>query len=167
MATLIISLLIIAGFIFVVIEIFLVPGVSVPGLVGLAMIGYGIFKARSAYGISGALIATTVSVVAAVVLIKMALKSRAVKSIGLDYSEKEAKAIDDYSSLIGKEGTAVSTLRPSGTAMIDSKRFNVVTDGEYIEKDSPIQVSAIEGTRIIVATVENTGESSPVETDNT
>ncbi len=76
MTTLIIALLIVLGFIFLVIEFFLVPGFSVPGLAGLAMIGYGIFRARAAYGTSGALIAITVSAVAAIVLVKTALRSR-------------------------------------------------------------------------------------------
>ena len=147
----IIALLLIVGFIFIVIEVFLVPGFSVPGLAGIGMIGYGIFRAKMTYGSSGALVTFAVSAVAAIILIKAALRSRIVKKFGLEYSEKEAKAVDDYSILIGKNGTAMSTLRPSGTAMIDNIRYDVVTDGEYIEKDSPIRVSEIEGTRIIVS----------------
>ena len=151
MTIFIIALLLIVGFIFIVIEVFLVPGFSVPGLAGIAMIGYGIFKAKVTYGSSGALVTFTVSAVAAIILIKAALRSRTIKKFGLEYNEKEAKAVDDYSDLIDKEGTAMSTLRPSGTAVIDNIRYDVVTDGEYIEKDSPIRVSEIEGTRIIVS----------------
>jgi membrane-bound serine protease (ClpP class) len=158
MTVIIIGLLIVAGFIFLAIEIFLIPGFSVPGLVGLAMVGYGIFRAHSAYGASGALITIAVSAVAAVILIRGALRSRTVNSFGLAYSEKEAKAVNDYSSLVGKEGKALSKLRPSGIALIDGRRLDVVTDGEYIEKDSPIRVSDVEGTRIVV---------TPVEKDNT
>ena len=154
MTAIIIAMLIVIGFIFLIIEIFIVPGFSVPGLAGLAMIGYGIFKARAEYGASGVLISLAVSAVAAIILIKVALRSRTVKAIGLDYNEKEAKAVDDYSSLFGKEGTALTTLRPSGTAMIDNNRFDVVTNGEYIEENSLIQVNGIEGTRIIVSQLE-------------
>ena len=165
MTTVVVVLLVVVGFVFLAIEFFLVPGFSVPGLVGLAMIGYGIFKARTAYGSSGALIAIAVSAVAVVALIKAALRSRAVKSIGLDYSETEAKAVDDYSSLVGKAGTAVSKLRPSGTAMIEDRRFDVVTDGEYIEENSPIRVNEVEGTRIIVNKIDKDNEVSPNGTE--
>ena len=160
MTAMVIAMLIIIGFIFLILEIFIVPGFSVPGLAGLAMIGYGIFRARVEYGTPGILIAIATSAVAAIILVKLALKSRAIKAIGLDYSVKEAKAVDDYSTLVGKEGTALTTLRPSGMANIDDKRFNVVTSGEYIETNSPIKVSAVEGTRIIVVLAEkNTGNT--------
>jgi len=160
MTIFIIALLLILGFIFLVVELFFVPGFSVPGLAGLAMIGYGIFKARSAYGTSGVLVTVAVSAVAAIILVRVALRSHAVRKIGLDYDEKEAKAVDDYSFLVGREGTALTTLRPSGTALIDGGRYNVVTDGEYMEKESPLVVSAVEGTRIIVSPIEK--ESSSV-----
>ena len=84
-----IALLIVIGFIFIIIEIFIVPGFSIPGLAGLAMIGYGIFKARVEYGTTGILIAIAGSAVAALVLVKLALRSRTIKAIGLEYSEKE------------------------------------------------------------------------------
>ena len=154
MTAFIITLLIVAGFIFLVVEFFLLPGFSVPGIVGLALIGYGIFRARATYGASGTLITILVSTIAAVTLIKMALRSHAIKSIALDYNEKESKAVNDYSSLVGKEGQAITKLRPSGTAMIDGKRLDVVTDGEYIEENSLIRVDAVDGTRIIVSLVE-------------
>jgi membrane-bound serine protease (ClpP class) len=154
MTAMVIAMLIVVGFLFLILEIFIVPGFSVPGLAGMAMIGYGIFRARVEYGTPGILIAITASAVAAIILVKLALKSRTIKAIGLDYNIKEAKAVDDYSSLVGKEGTALTTLRPSGMAMIEDKRFNVVTAGEYIETNSPIKVSAVEGTRIIVKQIE-------------
>ena len=159
MILLIAALLIVAGFVFLGIEAFLVPGFSVPGLVGFAMIGYGIFKIKTVYGMSGALISIAVCLFATVILIKVALKSRTVRKVGLDYSEKGASAVDNYSFLLGKDGTALSTLRPSGTAIIDGRRCNVVTDGEFIEENSHIRVSAVEGTRIIVAMIDENSEA--------
>ena len=150
----VVPLLLITGFVFLIIEFFLVPGFSVPGIVGLAMIGYGIFKAYHVYGATGALIAFAVSIIMTGLLIWLSLKSRAFKSMSLHYDEREAKAIDDYSVLIGKEGIAQTLLRPSGTALIEGKRIDVVTRGEYIEKDLPVTVIAVEGTRIIVTHTE-------------
>ncbi len=120
----------------------------------MAMIGYGIFRARVEYGTTGILIAIAASAVAAIILVKLALRSRTIKAIGLEYRAKDAKAVDDYSHLVGKEGTALTTLRPSGMGMIEDRRYNVVTDGEYIEMNSPVKVRAVEGTRIIVKPLE-------------
>ena len=150
MAIYFIALLVAIGFVFLIIELLLIPGFSVPGIVGIAMIGYGIFKAHAEYGTTGAAIAFLTSATAAVILIRFALKTRAVKSVRLDYDERGATAIDDYSGFIGMEGRALSNLRPSGTALIGGKRIDVVTDGEYISKDMAIRVQAVDGTRIIV-----------------
>ncbi len=146
----IIALLIIVGFVFLAIEFLLVPGFSVPGLAGITMIGYGIFKASKIYGYTGATITVAVSIVVSLILMRAVLKSRIMKSLGLDYDQKGTSAIEDYSFLSGKEAKAVSDLRPSGIAMIEGERYDVVTDGEYIEKNSELIVDKIEGTRIIV-----------------
>jgi membrane-bound serine protease (ClpP class) len=56
----------------------------------------------------------------------------------------------DRSNLIHRTGKAVTNLRPSGMAVIDKARVDVVTEGQLIEKGTPIQVIAVEGLRVIV-----------------
>lgn len=150
----IISLLIIAGFVFIAIELFIVPGFSIPGLAGLGMVGYGIFMTHEAYGPGGALIATAISALTAFIVIITAVKSRSARIVRLDYSEKDVTAVDDYSYLVGRKGETLSILRPSGMAIIDGKRYDVVADGDYVEKDSPVEVSAVDGRRIIVNSIQ-------------
>ena len=150
MTTVIIVLLIVAGLMFLAIEFFLIPGFSVPGIAGITMIGYGIYRSSKEYGTTGVIITVVVSAAAAFLLVIIAMKSRTAKSIGLDYDQKGTTAVDDYSSLLGKKGKTLSDLRPSGTALIDGKRYAVVTDGEYIEENADILVKEIEGTRINV-----------------
>ena len=154
MTIVIISALIVMGFIFLAIEFFLVPGFSVPGIAGLAMIGFGIYKSSSEYGSSGALITVSMSAVVAVILVRAAIKSRIAHKVGLDYSQEGNSAVNDYSGLLDKTGVALSNLRPSGSARIGEKNYDVVTDGEYIEEKSEIVVAKIEGTRIVVTLIE-------------
>ncbi|MFP4452031.1 MAG: NfeD family protein [Desulfobacterales bacterium] len=73
-----------------------------------------------------------------------ALKS--VLSSKSGYSSYDEKT----SEYVGKQGTAATNLRPAGTAIIDGKRVDVVTRGDYIEKGAEIKVSAVEGARIVV-----------------
>lgn len=56
----------------------------------------------------------------------------------------------EHDGLLGKEGVALTPLRPAGTGQIDGRRVNVAADGEYIEKDSPITVVEVEGNRVVV-----------------
>ena len=51
---------------------------------------------------------------------------------------------------LDKEGRAITDLHPAGTAMIDGKRLDVVSRGEYIEKDAGLLVVNVSGNRIVV-----------------
>lgn len=51
---------------------------------------------------------------------------------------------------VGKVGTAKTTLRPSGTAVIEDELVDVVTIGEFIQAGTEIIVTAVEGMRVIV-----------------
>jgi membrane-bound serine protease (ClpP class) len=52
--------------------------------------------------------------------------------------------------LLDKSGTALTTLRPSGTALIDGQRVDVVADGSMIEQGTAVKVVAVEGARVVV-----------------
>jgi len=56
----------------------------------------------------------------------------------------------DHSMLLDQQGEAFTDLRPSGKANINDQRFDVVTEGVFLEKGDPIRVIAIEGQRVVV-----------------
>jgi membrane-bound serine protease (ClpP class) len=55
--------------------------------------------------------------------------------------------------LLDQTGTALTVLRPSGTALINGRRVDVVTEGALIERGTPIKVIATEGLRVVVRSV--------------
>lgn len=61
---------------------------------------------------------------------------------------------DDLLKLNGKTGVTNTDLRPSGVATFEGEKFDVVSNGEYIKKDSPIRVVKIEGRKITVERME-------------
>ncbi len=65
-------------------------------------------------------------------------------------TDDDSVAGDRFSSMVGSRGVAASPLRPAGTAIFEHKRISVVTDGEFIEKGSPIEVVAAQGSRVVV-----------------
>lgn len=58
---------------------------------------------------------------------------------------------DDYTFLTGHAGITATPLRPAGTAKIDGRPYDVVTQGEFIPRGTPIIVRRVIGNRIIVA----------------
>ena len=53
-------------------------------------------------------------------------------------------------ALLGQVGIATSMLRPAGMAKGGDFYVDVVTEGDFIEPGTPIQVIEVEGTRIVV-----------------
>ncbi len=72
------------------------------------------------------------------------LRKRLSSELGVSVQDK------DLEQHIGKEGIAVTDLRPSGMAMIANERIDVVTEGNYLAKDSPLIVVTVTGNQIIV-----------------
>ena len=52
----------------------------------------------------------------------------------------------------------MSPLRPAGIADIDGKRVDVVSQGEWIDATTPIEVIRVDGNRIVVRHVRTIGE---------
>jgi membrane-bound ClpP family serine protease len=70
-----------------------------------------------------------------------------------DGSTPALPGAEQAAALLGQVGTATSVLRPAGNAKFGDAYVDVVTEGEYIEAGTPIQVIEVEGTRIVVKKV--------------
>ena len=57
---------------------------------------------------------------------------------------------NDFSQLLGKQGVALTTLRPAGTALIEGKRYDVCSLGDFLPKDSRLVVTKVEGSKLFV-----------------
>ena len=55
--------------------------------------------------------------------------------------------------LLHRTGVAITQLRPSGTAFINGKRVDVVTEGGLIDQGASLKVVAVEGLRVVVREV--------------
>ena len=60
---------------------------------------------------------------------------------------------ESLEDLKGKEGIAVTILRPSGVAKIEGHRIDVTSETTVIEKDTPIKVIKVESNRVIVKAI--------------
>jgi membrane-bound serine protease (ClpP class) len=56
----------------------------------------------------------------------------------------------NYAELLGKRGVAHTVLRPAGIATFDGRRIHVVADGEFIDRGSTVVVTAVDGSRVVV-----------------
>lgn len=62
----------------------------------------------------------------------------------------ENGASESRSDLVGSIMMSYTDLRPAGVAVLNEEKFDVVTDGDFIEKGNKIEVVRVEGMRIVV-----------------
>lgn len=160
-------LLILGGIILLVLELLVIPGFGVAGVLGLAAICIAIIRIFpndyqwvSVFGwtsIFGALLT--------IVLFWLLPNSRFVKVFALSTRLDNAPGTDrehgrmvaslDY--LLGMQGTALTDLRPAGTAQLDGQRVDVVTEGDFISNGAAIEVLRVEGVRVVVRSLYEDG----------
>jgi membrane-bound serine protease (ClpP class) len=146
----IIATLILAGAVLLLLETFL-PGL-VAGILGLICLVAGIFMSYAHFGVqTGNLVLLAVTVgllLAGLCWLKFFPESRLGRAF---VSQRTIGGLDvEKPELLNQTGVAFTTLRPSGTALINGRRVDVVTEGNLIERGTPIKVIAIEGLRVVV-----------------
>ncbi|MHC5011302.1 MAG: NfeD family protein, partial [Planctomycetota bacterium] len=68
--------------------------------------------------------------------------------------------LPDFEHLEGREGKALTDLRPAGTADIGGERVSVVSIGGMIEKGAPLVVDSVEGPEVRVRSL-GSAEDAP------
>ena len=59
----------------------------------------------------------------------------------------------DYSSLLGKEGKAVTLLRPGGEVDFNGTRVEVTTGGQLVERGTTVRVVEAQSNKVVVSVV--------------
>jgi membrane-bound serine protease (ClpP class) len=147
-----------AGVLALILEVF----VPAAGIIGIAGIGSIIASVVIAYQRLGNLIGSIyLAVVLVMVPVFIVLYFRFFPRspvgrwlISQDRQEPEkgysSFTPEKYTDLIGKEGIALTILRPVGMVRIDGQKFSAVTGGEFIDKDETVKVVKVEGSRVVV-----------------
>ncbi|NMA06519.1 MAG: hypothetical protein GX928_02220 [Ruminococcaceae bacterium] len=142
-----------AGITFLIIEMF-IPGFGVFGFLGLFLIVGGIIASAKSFvhGVILGGISILVIFILFIIFIILAGKGLLPRKMILFNREDPSSGYvsADHSYCMGKQGVALTNLRPSGMASIDGESLSVVSEGEFIKKGSLLMVKNVEGSRIIV-----------------
>ena len=148
--------LLVAGAILLVLET-LLPGM-IAGIIGLICIVAGVIES---YIVFGSTIGTYVLAGTLLVLIlgtMLWLKFFPGTRAGRLFTSKRTvgEIQTERPELLDQTGSALTPLRPSGTALINGYRVDVVTEGAMIDRHTPIRVVAVEGMRVVVRALAET-----------
>lgn len=144
------------GFLLLLIELF-TPTFGVVGLSGVILIISGCYLAATLHSVIAGIILSLASLIVIIAALKIFPKTRIAKSMRLGASQDRAagyhSADDNLKDFSGKEGIAVTTLRPSGTALIDGKKVDVITEGIFVPEGAKVKVMLVEGSRVVVKAI--------------
>jgi len=154
----------ILGVVLLLLEIFVIPGFGIVGVMGILLIITGLFlglvgdfSITDSNDLSNAIIQLASSFVMTGALIyvlsRFLPKTKMWNNMILqaNISSKSGYTSNlDFNSLIGAEGVALTDLRPAGTVIINNKRIDVVTDGEFIRNGTAVVVNFIQGSKVVV-----------------
>ncbi len=146
--------LLIAGFVLLGIEM-VVPGFSLPGISGIICLVAGVLLAADSVeeGIIITLIVLALLGIMFAVLLWLLSKGKLKSPIILKEEQKTDQGYissKDLEYLLGKEGTAATDLRPSGMGDFDGVVLDVLSEGTYIDKGTPLIIHRVQGSKLIV-----------------
>jgi membrane-bound serine protease (ClpP class) len=155
-------ILLVAGLVALGIEVFVVPGFGIAGVISIGCITAAVFLALISHlptwndvaRASGILAVTVGIVIAAVYAIVRHLPSSTRWSGLLLQTQTSGDegfvAAERRPELVGQHGVALTDLHPSGTAQVAGERFDVVSESGFIPRGAPVRVIRAEGYRVVV-----------------
>jgi membrane-bound serine protease (ClpP class) len=153
------------GVIALAVEIFIIPGFGVAGIVGIAAIVASMILAMIGGHPTTGDIAQALAVLGASLFITAAVVYAWLRHLpnsgrfsglllkGAGTREAGFTTAPSRPELVGRDGVALTDLRPSGAARIGDERLDVVTEGEYVAQGSRVQLVRSDGYRHVVRKV--------------
>ncbi|MBN2544300.1 MAG: hypothetical protein JXB50_00795 [Spirochaetes bacterium] len=150
--------LIIIGMIAIILEAF-IPDAGILAIIGatliLAAIIYAFIKFDFLTGILFFCAGLIGGPLSFIIAFKVFPKSFFGKRIILNQTENPEEGFvshsdNNYKNLINTTGIAYTPCKPAGIALFDNIKYNVITTGEYIDKNEEIKVIKVEGNKIII-----------------
>jgi len=156
-------LLVSIGVVLILLELLVIPGITVAGVAGVVALVAGLGMTLVGAGATVSVIVGALGRVALSILLAMAgalafvrflpqlpVGRRLVLDTGMQADLGYESTPPSDRRWLGRTGTALSPLRPAGIAQIDGARVDVVSDGGFIDAGTLIEVTRVDGNRVVV-----------------
>lgn len=148
-----IILLIVLGVIFLLLELLIVPGSTVVGLIGGVLMIAGVWVVFSKHGTAAGVYVLLGSIGVTFLLVYIGLKTNTWKKFSLETTVEGKVNTYNHAELgVGDIGKTISRLAPSGKALINGNYVEVHTQGEFINENTDIVIIKKSENKLIVTT---------------
>jgi membrane-bound serine protease (ClpP class) len=155
-------ILLAAGLIALGIEVFVVPGFGIAGIISIACIGTAVFLALlgslptwADVARASGVLATSMGIIGATIYLVVRNLPTSERWRGI-FLRTASAAAEGYVSgdlrddLLGRVGVALTDLHPGGTVQLDDERLDVVTEGDYVSRGTHVRIMRSDGYRLVV-----------------
>jgi len=142
--------LMVAGLGLLAVEVLVIPGFGVIGVLGGASMIGSVWVAYEQVSPAYSMVAVVAGLGASGLLFWLFPKTAVGKAMVLQAAVTGKAGRADNVLLEGREGVVLTDLRPSGSVEIDERSVDVVTDGQYVAKGTKVRVVLVEGARVVV-----------------
>ncbi len=147
----VIVILILVGLLLMILEIIVIPGSGVAGIIGMASMAAGIWLAYSKQGIEAGHITLGITLAVNVVGLGFALRSKTWKRAMLKtVNSGKVNVIKTGELNVGDVGTTKSRCAPMGKAEFKSAYYEVSTLSEFIDQEKEVEIIRISGNKIYI-----------------
>ena len=141
------------GILVIIAEIIL-PSGGILSILATGLFGYSLYLVFTNISASAGMAFIIADLIIVPILVYFGIKFLAKSPVTLRTKLSKEDGVTAQSlhqkDYLGSLGLAITDLRPSGLAMIKDERLDVVTRGEYLEKQTEIVVIAVRGNQIVV-----------------
>ncbi len=152
--------LLILGFVLILLEIFVIPGMNIFGLLGFGTVFIGVLFAYRRLGPESAALIGTLGIAGTVALVWLLVKNQAwhrmVRTEATDSASGYTAAPAGLASRQGEIGTAMTPLRPSGRGQFGEDILDIVTRGSFLDTGARVEILKIHGNCVVVEAVDDT-----------
>ena len=146
--------LFVIGFILIFIEVIIILGFGLPGILGAVALIAGCYTAFTSLNPLFGVLTGIISIGIVIAIFKFQPKTKLWEKTRLSQTEGRKQGYyagaDDTAKLNNETGTTLTMLRPSGTILINNKHYDAISDGEFIKKNKNIIVSNVANNKIVV-----------------
>ena len=146
--------LLILGFVLVLMEIFVIPGLNIFGLIGFLSVVAGVSFAYIKMGFAAAAVVAAIGMIGTAILIRSTFKMRSWQRLLLGSKMSRESGYNSSKpsreTLLGQRGEALTPLRPAGRARFGDSAVDVVSEGGFVERGAEVAVVKVAGNRVVV-----------------
>lgn len=144
--------LIIIGQALLFIELAIIPGLGIAGVLGLGAIAGSCYLSFANISTTAGIMIILINIILATIVVMLTLRKKTWKRFSLDTNidAKIDTPIKEKGVNIGDTGTTITRLAPSGTAIINGNTLEVTTRGALIDPQKNIEVTEISNNKVYV-----------------